>query len=626
MMCRHLGPAVLYCFRLLYSSLYCGDSPVWPCHRTPRPQPCFLAFLRTRRNSLTPLPVPRLEYKGVLWNEGVTGCELYEKTEGETMAVDTSACGGVGASSARAAGATATGPTEGPTAVGNATDAILNNLREHQYARVQYWRFFLNLGLALLDVAMFMVGAATVLLITGKAMNVALPPRSVFGPTWFLIIAGLLWAGCLRVVGIYHRHVMGDGYQMVPMVIKATAMQWVVLCAMSYVCDSVTLDLATLTVMVLAGAACTGVERVIARALMTRDFSKGAYTYATVVVGSPQGLADTLRFLQDRQQLNYRPVAICPIREDERSGEIEPAFLSDAELARLAEIPGCSDLSVLAYDDQLAERAVRLKAQTVMVADVLHRDSDNFNTFSLRVEALGLEIALMTSAADIGGHQLAMRTIHGVNILTISLTQYGLVARFAKRVFDIVVSLIAIVVSSPIMLAVAIAIKCDDGGPVLYRQERIGLRGRPFRIFKFRSMGLDADKHDADVAAASGQTLGARFKVKDDPRVTKVGRFIRKTSLDELPQFFNSLIGNMSVVGPRPQRQYEVDEYDPLYATRLLVKPGITGPWQVSGRNDLSEEESQQLDVTYVQNWSVLGDIVYIFRTIGVVLHPKGAY
>lgn len=108
--------------------------------------------------------------------------------------------------------------------------------------------------------------------------------------------------------------------------------------------------------------------------------------------------------------------------------------------------------------------------------------------------------------------------------------------------------------------------------------------------------------------------------------MTKVGRFIRKTSLDELPQFFNSLIGNMSVVGPRPQRQYEVDEYDPLYATRLLVKPGITGPWQVSGRNDLSEEESQQLDVTYVQNWSVLGDIVYIFRTIGVVLHPKGAY
>lgn len=556
----------------------------------------------------------------------MTGCELYEKTEGETMAVDTSACGGVGASSARAAGATATGPTEGPTAVGNATDAILNNLREHQYARVQYWRFFLNLGLALLDVAMFMVGAATVLLITGKTMNVALPPRSVFGPTWFLIIAGLLWAGCLRVVGIYHRHVMGDGYQMVPMVIKATAMQWVVLCAMSYVCDSVTLDLATLTVMVLAGAACTGVERVIARALMTRDFSKGAYTYATVVVGSPQGLADTLRFLQDRQQLNYRPVAICPIRENERSGEIEPAFLNDEELARLAAIPGCGDLSVLPYDDQLAERAVRLKAQTVMVADVLHRDSDNFNTFSLRVEALGLEIALMTSAADIGGHQLAMRTIHGVNILTISLTQYGLVARFAKRVFDIVVSLIAIVVSSPIMLATALAIKLDDNGPVFYASERLGLHCKPFPMIKFRSMRVDADKMKAELAKQVGQEHRFIFKMKNDPRVTRVGRFIRKWSIDELPQFFNVFVGQMSMVGPRPPLPDEVARYNRLYSTRMLVKPGITGPWQVSGRSDLGKAESEQLDVQYVQNWSVLGDVVLLFRTVGAVLRHKGAY
>ena len=527
------------------------------------------------------------------------------------MAVDTSACGGVGASSARAAGATATGPTGDPTAVGDATDAILNNLREHQYARVQYWRFFLNLGLALLDVAMFMVGAATVLLITGKAMNVALPPRSVFGPTWFLIIAGLLWAGCLRVVGIYHRHVMGDGYQMVPMVIKATAMQWVVLCAMSYVCDSVTLDLATLTVMVLAGAACTGVDRVIARALMTRDFSKGAYTYATVVVGSPQGLIDTLSF---------------PIREDERSGEIEPAFLSDAELARLAAIPGCGDLSVLAYDDQLAERSVRLKAQTVMVADVLHRDSDNFNTFSLRVEALGLEIALMTSAADIGGHQLAMRTIHGVNILTISLTQYGLVARFAKRVFDIVVSIIAIVVSSPIMLATALAIKLDDNGPVFYASERLGLHCKPFPMIKFRSMSVDADKMKTELAKQVGQEHRFIFKMKNDPRVTRVGRFIRKWSIDELPQFFNVLIGQMSMVGPRPPLPDEVARYNQLYSTRMLVKPGITGPWQVSGRSDLGKAESEQLDVQYVQNWSVLGDVVLLFRTVGAVLKHKGAY
>ena len=419
---------------------------------------------------------------------------------------------------------------------------------------------------------------------------------------------------------------MGDGYEMVPMLIKATAAQWVVLCAMSYVFDAVTLDLPTLTIMVLAGAVCTVVERVIARALMTRDFSKGAYTYATVVVGSPQGLIGTLSFLQDRQQLNYRPVAICPIREDERSGEIEPAFLSDAELSRLAEIPGCGDLSVLAYDDQLAERAVRLKAQTVMVVDVLHRDSDNFNTFSLRVEALGLEIALMTSAADIGGHQLAMRTIHGVNILTISLTQYGLVARFAKRVFDIVVSIIAIVVSSPIMLATALAIKLDDNGPVFYTSERLGLHCKPFPMIKFRSMSVDADKMKTELAKQVGQEHRFIFKMKNDPRVTRVGRFIRKWSIDELPQFFNVLIGQMSMVGPRPPLPDEVARYNQLYSTRMLVKPGVTGPWQVSGRSDLGKAESEQLDVQYVQNWSVLGDVVLLFRTVGAVLKHKGAY
>nr|WP_242500127.1 sugar transferase [Bifidobacterium pseudolongum] len=139
-------------------------------------------------------------------------------------------------------------------------------------------------------------------------------------------------------------------------------------------------------------------------------------------------------------------------------------------------------------------------------------------------------------------------------------------------------------------------------------------------------MRVDADQHLKEVLAANGQEMGARYKLKHDPRITKVGNFIRKTSLDELPQFFDVFMGSMSVVGPRPQRDFEVQEYDPVYATRLLVKPGITGPWQVSGRNDLDEEESRQLDVSYVQDWSVMGDIVYIMRTIGTVLHPSGAY
>ncbi|OZG65384.1 galactosyl transferase CpsD [Bifidobacterium hapali] len=518
------------------------------------------------------------------------------------------------------------GSVQGQKNIGISTDSrVLSDLRAGQYSRVQYWRFFLNLTLMLCDCTMFIIGSAIALLLFRHGSLATFIDSSAFGTTVYLLLGAFVWAFCLRHAGIYHRHVMGDGYQLVPIIIKGAAVSWVALCAVNFIFH-VNLPLTTVTVMIVFDCFLTIVERLIARAVITRNRRKGAYTYATIVVGSPQSIADTLKFLEDRQQLNYKPVAICPIRENPATGEVEPSTLSDDELEALFQSWNVTDLPVVPFDYQLGQTAVRLKAQTVMVTDVLHRESDDFAAFSLPLESLGLEIALFSSAADIAGHQLTVRTLKGVNILTISLAQYGVATCIAKRLFDIIVSAILIVLTSPFMIGVAIAIKLDDHGPILYKQERIGLRGKPFKIYKFRSMKVNADKLDAQVAAANGQELGARFKVKDDPRVTKVGHFIRKTSLDELPQFFNSFLGTMSVVGPRPQRQYEVDEYDPVYATRLLVKPGITGPWQVSGRNDLSDEESRQLDVSYVQNWSILGDLVYIFRTVGVMLNPKGAY
>lgn len=177
-----------------------------------------------------------------------------------------------------------------------------------------------------------------------------------------------------------------------------------------------------------------------------------------------------------------------------------------------------------------------------------------------------------------------------------------------------------------ITIPVAIAIKVTDGGPIFYTQTRVGRRGKTFKMIKFRSMVVNADKMKAELAQKTGQTDRFIFKMKDDPRVTKVGKFIRKYSIDEFPQFLNVLRGDMSVVGPRPPLPEEVAQYNQLYATRMLVKPGITGSWQVSGRSNLSEEESEALDVTYVQNWSMLGDIVLLFRTVGAVLSHKGAY
>jgi lipopolysaccharide/colanic/teichoic acid biosynthesis glycosyltransferase len=184
-------------------------------------------------------------------------------------------------------------------------------------------------------------------------------------------------------------------------------------------------------------------------------------------------------------------------------------------------------------------------------------------------------------------------------------------------VFDFAFSLVALILVSPIMLVTAIAIKLHDGGPVFFQQTRVGVRGRDFQILKFRSMKVGAEKEFEQLAGQAGYEINTvQFKLKDDPRVTSIGKFIRKTSIDELPQFINVLKGDMSVVGPRPHVHKEVEAYDDHAVRRLLVKPGITGPWQIGGRSELTWEESVALDLDYVEKWSPIQDLIIIVRTV----------
>ncbi len=211
-------------------------------------------------------------------------------------------------------------------------------------------------------------------------------------------------------------------------------------------------------------------------------------------------------------------------------------------------------------------------------------------------------------------------------VLLASLPQYTGAANVIKRLLDIIGSLCALIISSPILLGVAIAIKLDDGGPVFFSQTRIGLHGKPFKMYKFRSMVTNAEELKKKLAEETGQEDRFIFKMKDDPRITKVGHFIRKTSLDEFPQLYNVLKGDMSLVGPRPALPEEVARYGSLYSARLLVKPGITGPWQVSGRSDLSQEQSEYLDVSYIENWSIAGDLAILAKTVMVIFTGRGSY
>ena len=493
----------------------------------------------------------------------------------------------------------------------------------------QKWRLAINSALMLLDASMYVVAGAVVLLLRHDPAELH-SQRFGFaiGSVWYLVCCAVIWVIALHIAGIYHRHVMGDGYQVSALLIKAMFICWVAQCAFNFFCNF-DLNLTSLCLVVIGGWLLTSVERLVARRIITRTREKGRYAYDTVLIGSVDGIANTLKFLGRRQQLNYRPIGVCPIRVSEDHAHILPVDDADG-LSRLdaqSVQSWGSTLPVVRYDDHvLAEHISQLGAQTVMVCDEIPRYSESYNTFSVRMESLGLEIAMLASAADAAGHETQVRSIQGVTIITQRLAQYSLAAQACKRLFDIAVSVIAIVLSLLITVPVAIAIKLTDHGPIFYTQERIGLRGRPFHMIKFRSMVVNADELKAELAKRAGQENRFVFKMKDDPRITKVGHFIRRYSIDELPQFLNVFVGDMSVVGPRPPLPEEYARYNQVYATRMLVRPGITGPWQVSGRSDLSERESEALDVSYVQNWSVLGDIIYVLRTIGAVCSHKGAY
>jgi exopolysaccharide biosynthesis polyprenyl glycosylphosphotransferase len=241
------------------------------------------------------------------------------------------------------------------------------------------------------------------------------------------------------------------------------------------------------------------------------------------------------------------------------------------------------------------------------------------------LECLGVEMIVSAGHFDAVDSRLSSQTMGGMAVVHVGKPQYDRANSWGKRAYDIFFSSLALIVASPMLIGAAVAVKLSSRGPVFYYAERIGMDGKTFKMIKFRSMYEGSDAKIAEMMDNSGREL-LYFKVKDDPRITPVGKWLRKFSIDEMPQFINVLKGEMSIVGPRPQVAREVEAYDDLIGTRLFVRPGVTGLWQVSGRNDLSIEDSKRLDMSYVENWSMGLDIQICFRTAQVVLTGRGAY
>jgi exopolysaccharide biosynthesis polyprenyl glycosylphosphotransferase len=264
-------------------------------------------------------------------------------------------------------------------------------------------------------------------------------------------------------------------------------------------------------------------------------------------------------------------------------------------------------------------------ACTVAIAGTQHFGIRGIRRLLWDLEPLGVDLLVSPGVMDVALSRLVMRPIAGLPLLHVEKPQYLGAKRFAKRAFDFFFALAALIVALPVLLVAAIAIKISSRGPVFYSAERIGIDGKPFAMLKFRTMVDNADKQLATLLDAN-EGDGLLFKIRDDPRVTPVGRVLRRFSIDELPQFINVLQQEMSVVGPRPPLRREVEAYDCEVLRRLLVKPGITGLWQVSGRSELPWNEAVRLDLSYVDNWSWISDIMIIAKTVRAVFRRTGAY
>jgi exopolysaccharide biosynthesis polyprenyl glycosylphosphotransferase len=345
------------------------------------------------------------------------------------------------------------------------------------------------------------------------------------------------------------------------------------------------------------------------RLWLGRQRAKGNYSDRAIIVGSVSDVTFVGDKIFKSPQTGYRLLGAAVRASDE----------SEITLATGHTLP------VVSSPEFVVQAVKDHNFDTVIVAGTAQNGQRYLKELSWELEGTNTSLVVASKLVDVAGPRIHWRPVEGLPLMNIEMPQYDGAKFTWKRTLDVVASAFGLIVLSPVMMAIAVAIKLDDPGPVFFRQERVGIQGSRFHMMKFRSMVIDAEARLKELAEQN-EGNGTLFKMKRDPRVTRVGAFIRKYSLDEVPQLWNVLIGDMSLVGPRPPLEREVAVYEQHTHRRLLVRPGITGLWQVSGRSDLSWEESVRLDLYYVENWSLAGDLTIIIRTIKAVVAKDGAY
>ncbi|MEJ1156005.1 sugar transferase [Microbacterium sp. Mu-86] len=345
-------------------------------------------------------------------------------------------------------------------------------------------------------------------------------------------------------------------------------------------------------------------ERWLWRQWLVAHRSMGDYSARVLLVGSESSVALIATELNRNVSAGYRVVGACV-----PSGKIADT------------IPG-TDIPIMGNVDAVEQAMVATSADTVAVTSTDDLPPQKVKQISWGLEGGKQHLVLAPSIIDIAGPRIHIRPVSGLPLMHVETPRFSGGQRFLKRAVDIIATVLGVVIISPVLLVLALLVRLSGPGPILFRQKRVGLRGKEFTMLKFRSMVVDAEAMLADLQTDRDAGNEVLFKIRNDPRVTPIGRFMRRFSLDELPQLFNVIGGSMSLVGPRPPLISEVALYADHVHRRFLVKPGVTGAWQVGGRSTLSWDESVRLDLSYVENWSLIGDIGILAKTAKAAIAP----
>lgn len=436
---------------------------------------------------------------------------------------------------------------------------------------------------------------------------VAMQDRPALERVVVLVALPVLWLGVLALSHGYERRFAGSGPEEYRAVMRSAVYLIGAAAFLSYAADVQVPRMASLVAassLFVLGLC----SRKVVRGDLYRRRASGEETQATVIIGNAKSVLPMIREIRRAPEQGLRVVAAC----------VSGLDLSGDSRSEVEGVP------VFGYPEEAMSAVDLFDADVVAVSSDPDLHGPELRRLAWSLEERDVELVVSPGLLGVAGPRLSIRPTAGMPLLHIERPVMSGARRVVKSVVDKSLTALLMVVALPGIAAIAVAIRLDSPGPVLFRQTRVGARGEEFQMLKFRTMCVDAEQRLDQMQGDAGNVV--LFKMKSDPRVTRVGKVLRRFSIDELPQLVNVARGEMSLVGPRPPLLREVQGYESDAVRRLRVKPGLTGLWQVSGRSDLSWDESLRLDLWYVDNWCLALDLQILFRTARAVFRGTGAY